>query len=503
MSWNQVMRSGVTKQLAQEREAWGAANASQFLGGQLDGSGCWPEADTNLHRCSEGNDAIDIFMPVVASVQECEQACELLRDAKEIALACKESKGKLSLVQLASSDFVFLFDMMCQEADCFERLTVLLESDVNVLMYEPVVKANLLKNANIVPKNVINVGLLHQEVAGGQCSFDQLVALVSDKECAEKYGGFWATRPLSTEQRSLIHLEATSLFDATQKLREHKTNPSNFGDSLTEWDPIFNVLPLVMSTRLKECLRSRGISATAHSVVLDVGQPLTIVQLHQEPSIRLAPLVSERDLLAICDTMGGSALRALGSVSVGASLHRCHSMCDPFSGAVTSLTIRIGRAVVGASNLFRDIVASGKDILLLGFGKTTVLRDIATQYNGDVAVIDTRGEIGGYMRRFVPSEHGGQATVIQQASDCEMLIIDDLWAVLDFIAVRQWSQKCQVIAGCPARDMQELQTSRPGHNFDTVVELLSPKACCIVDVASQTTQLRMQSPEGNIVVQSM
>jgi hypothetical protein len=65
----------------------------------------------------------DVFKPIVSTVEECEEACSKLCDARELAALFKSAVGqedKLSLVQVASSEFVFLFDMLSPVAGRFK-----------------------------------------------------------------------------------------------------------------------------------------------------------------------------------------------------------------------------------------------------------------------------------------------------------------------------------------------------------------------------------------------
>src|SRR5262245_63884908 len=69
---------------------------------------------------------------------------------------------------------------------------------------------------------------------------------------------------------------------------------------------------------------------------------------------------------------------------------------------IVGLTCRVGRAVYGTVDVLRDVVESGKSLLLLGrpgVGKTTLLREsarvLSTELTKRVIIVDTSNEIGG------------------------------------------------------------------------------------------------------------
>ncbi|HEX4828323.1 MAG TPA: AAA family ATPase, partial [Xanthobacteraceae bacterium] len=81
------------------------------------------------------------------------------------------------------------------------------------------------------------------------------------------------------------------------------------------------------------------------------------------------------------------------------TLHRISAIRNR-QGKVVGLTCRVGRAVFGTMEIIRDIVESGKSVLLLGrpgVGKTTLLREAARVLgeNKRVVIVDTSNEIGG------------------------------------------------------------------------------------------------------------
>jgi stage III sporulation protein SpoIIIAA len=83
------------------------------------------------------------------------------------------------------------------------------------------------------------------------------------------------------------------------------------------------------------------------------------------------------------------------------TLHRISAIRNR-SGRVVGLTCRIGRAVFGTIDIMRDVVETGKSILMLGkpgVGKTTKCREVARVlsegFGKRVVIVDTSNEIAG------------------------------------------------------------------------------------------------------------
>lgn len=86
---------------------------------------------------------------------------------------------------------------------------------------------------------------------------------------------------------------------------------------------------------------------------------------------------------------------------IDATLHRISAIRNR-RGRIVGLTARVGRAVYGDADIIKDVVKSGRSILLLGqpgVGKTTVLREIsrvlADELHKRVVIVDTSNEIAG------------------------------------------------------------------------------------------------------------
>ena len=83
------------------------------------------------------------------------------------------------------------------------------------------------------------------------------------------------------------------------------------------------------------------------------------------------------------------------------TLHRISAIRNR-RGHVVGLTCRAGRAVSGSTAAIRDLIESGRSVLLLGrpgVGKTTMLREaarvLADELQQRVVIVDTSNEIGG------------------------------------------------------------------------------------------------------------
>lgn len=86
---------------------------------------------------------------------------------------------------------------------------------------------------------------------------------------------------------------------------------------------------------------------------------------------------------------------------IDAALHRVSAIRNR-QGRIVGITARVGRAVYGDADIIRDVLKSGRSILLLGkpgVGKTTVLREVSRvlsdEFGRRVVIIDTSNEIAG------------------------------------------------------------------------------------------------------------
>jgi stage III sporulation protein SpoIIIAA len=134
-------------------------------------------------------------------------------------------------------------------------------------------------------------------------------------------------------------------------------------------------------------------------------------------------------------------------------------------GDIVGMTLRVGRAIYGTVDIVRDIVESGKSILLLGkpgVGKTTLLREAARVLaeSKRVVVVDTSNEIGG--DGDIPHPAIGRARRMQVATPAlqhevmieavenhmpEVIIIDEIGRELEAAAARTIAERGVQLVG--------------------------------------------------------
>jgi stage III sporulation protein SpoIIIAA len=192
-------------------------------------------------------------------------------------------------------------------------------------------------------------------------------------------------------------------------------------------------------------------------VVMDLGREPTARFRGREIQLSSIP-VSEDDISYVTGRIGafGDDNRA----GIERTLHRISAIRNR-KGKVIGLTCRVGRAVFGTIAIIRDIVETGKSILLLGkpgVGKTTLLREMARVLADDlgkrVIVVDTSNEIAGdgdiphpgigRSRRMQVSTPQSQHAVMIEAVENhmpEVIVIDEIGTELEALAARTIAER--------------------------------------------------------------
>lgn len=154
----------------------------------------------------------------------------------------------------------------------------------------------------------------------------------------------------------------------------------------------------VLPPAIRECLQQQEDLEDLLEIVLDLGRkaearfPLRVMELCDIE-------VTMDDIEHVSNRIG--AFGKDNRAGIERTLHRISAIRNR-QGKIVGLTCRIGRAVFGTIDIIRDVVESGKSILMLGrpgVGKTTKLREVARvlseEFRKRVVIVDTSNEIAG------------------------------------------------------------------------------------------------------------
>ncbi len=192
-------------------------------------------------------------------------------------------------------------------------------------------------------------------------------------------------------------------------------------------------------------------------IVLDLGRPPQARLPRRALNLASSP-VSRDDIERVARAVG--AFGADNRAGIEGTLHRISAIRNR-RGDIVGLTLRIGRAVYGTIEVLRDLIESGKSVLLLGrpgVGKTTKLREVARvladEFGKRVIVIDTSNEIagdgdiphpaiGGARRMQVPHPEQQHALMIEAVENHmpEVIIVDEIGTSAETLAARTIAER--------------------------------------------------------------
>ena len=229
----------------------------------------------------------------------------------------------------------------------------------------------------------------------------------------------------------------------------------------------------VLPPLIRECLEKQPDLEDLLEIVLDLGRPAEA--RFPLRAVELCNIeVNLQDVDYVVSHIGefGKDNRA----GIERTLHRISAIRNR-QGKIVGLTCRIGRAVYGTIDIIRDVVETGKSILILGrpgVGKTTKLREVARvlseEFKKRVVIVDTSNEIAGdgdiphpaigRARRMQVSTPEQQHAVMIEAVENHMpqsIVIDEIGTEAEAFAARTIAERgVQLVATAHGNSLENL-----------------------------------------------
>ncbi len=214
---------------------------------------------------------------------------------------------------------------------------------------------------------------------------------------------------------------------------------------------LLSVLPPVTS----KAVVTADDSDNLLEVILDLGRLPTARFVDREVVLDQVEVAHE-DIDYVVERIG--EFDADNRAGLERTLHRISAIRNR-RGYIVGLTCRVGRAVYGTTDIIKDLIESGKSLLILGrpgVGKTTMLREAARilAESKRVVIVDTSNEIGG--DGDVPHPAVGRARRMQVATPSlqhevmieavenhnpEAIVIDEIGRELEAAAARTIAER--------------------------------------------------------------
>ncbi|MDF5719899.1 MAG: AAA family ATPase [Rhizonema sp. PD37] len=219
----------------------------------------------------------------------------------------------------------------------------------------------------------------------------------------------------------------------------------------------------ILPQDLQQILETHPQRDSLVEVVLDLGRRPEARFPHLAEYLSETPITQEQidECIQRVGTFGGD-----NRAGIEQTLHRISAIRNR-TGKIIGITCRVGRAVFGTIGMIRDLVETGKSILMLGrpgVGKTTALREIARVLADDlqkrVVIIDTSNEIAGdgdvahpaigRARRMQVAHPELQHQVMIEAVENhmpEVIVIDEIGTELEAMAARTIAERGVQLVG--------------------------------------------------------
>ena len=278
-----------------------------------------------------------------------------------------------------------------------------------------------------------------------------------------------AVGPFSSSVRCRVSAAGDGLY------RSAASGPSvGSGDlsQLTDPDELAALIAL-LPPHVRAALEEHPRKLQLLEVVLDLGRR-PLARFADGDVVLSESVLGYDDLTNALETVGD--VGADNRAGINRTLHRI-SVIRNRHGGVVGLTCRVGRAIRGSAELVRDLLTSGRSVLLLGrpgVGKTTAIREISRVLSDEcgrrVVVVDTSNEIGGdgdiphggiggARRMQVPRPDVQHEVLIEavQNHTPEVVIVDEIGTELEAAAARTISQRgVQMIATAHGHSLENL-----------------------------------------------
>jgi len=237
-----------------------------------------------------------------------------------------------------------------------------------------------------------------------------------------------------------------------------------------EADKLLQVLP----PRIKKKIEAAPDLLKLIEVVMDLGKPPEARFVGGKVSYIKGESISLDDINYVTQKIG--QFTSDNRAGIERTLHRISAIRNRM-GRIVGMTLRIGRAIYGTTDIIRDMIESGKNILFLGppgIGKTTKLREsarvLADEFNKRVVVVDTSNEIAGdgdiphqgigRARRMQVSSPDRQHAVMIEAVENhmpEVIIVDEIGTEAEARASRTIAERgVQLIATAHGTSLENL-----------------------------------------------
>jgi stage III sporulation protein SpoIIIAA len=229
----------------------------------------------------------------------------------------------------------------------------------------------------------------------------------------------------------------------------------------------------VLPPRIRQPLEAMPDRADLLEVVMDLGR-LPEARLPEREQILSPEAITVDDIAYVTDRIG--AFGGDNRAGIERTLHRISAIRSR-DGRVIGLTCRVGRSVYGTIAIIRDLVESGRSVLMMGrpgVGKTTMLREAARVLADDLrkrtVIVDTSNEIAGdgdiphpaigrSRRMQVPTPTAQHDVMIEAVENHmpEVIVIDEIGTELEAQAARTIAERgVQLIATAHGNTLENL-----------------------------------------------